>query len=190
MTLKERMELRIPVAHEVSTALLHPPIKVARCNLVGKIQNGVLRLKNFDRSFLDAYTSIAVSHGIRSVMAGIECVRTGVVLQDQRSPTRDEIEQLPILDSHIGADVVGADTHHDGVKTRELDRSQVGRRNYLDANPKLRQTCWNLIACSHNVPDAQSHRNIHVYGAHVEARRTVVVKGVEIRTRNDVESFA
>src|SRR5262249_40925845 len=105
-----------PVAHEVSTALLHPSIKVARCNLVGKIQKGVLRLKNFDRSFLDAYASIAVSHGIRSVMAGIECVRTGIVLQDQRSPTRDEIEQLPILDSHIGADVVGADTHHDGVK--------------------------------------------------------------------------
>src|SRR5262249_39625078 len=156
MTLEERMELRIPVAHEVSTALLHPSIKVARCNLVGKIQKGVLRLKNFDRSFLDAYASIAVSHGIRSVMAGIECVRTGIVLQDQRSPTRDEIEQLPILDSHIGADVVGADTHHDRAKTRELVRSQIGRRNYVYVNPKLFQTRWNFITGSHNVRNVQS----------------------------------
>ena len=77
---KQGMEARVPFAHEVQTAFLHPTIEVVRSDLVRRIQNGTLRIEDLDGRLLHADTLSAVSRRIWSVMTGIESVYVGVVL--------------------------------------------------------------------------------------------------------------
>src|SRR5664280_141549 len=52
---QERREVRVPLIHEVQAALLHTAVKITRRNLVGVVEDRVLRIKDGDRRLFDGH---------------------------------------------------------------------------------------------------------------------------------------
>src|ERR1041385_9331241 len=47
--LQQRLELRVPLRHEIKTALLHPAVKIFLRDLVWPVEDTLLRIKKFHR---------------------------------------------------------------------------------------------------------------------------------------------
>ena len=71
--------MRVPVIHEVEPALLHPAVEVCWRDLVGIVEDRVLRIEDGDRRFFHGDAIVAQLRRIGRVVASIE-VASGEVL--------------------------------------------------------------------------------------------------------------
>src|SRR5579864_2829913 len=61
---QQRLELRVPLRHEVETALLHPAVKIFLRDLVRPVEDLFLRRKNLHRLLLHGDTYVRLGGGI------------------------------------------------------------------------------------------------------------------------------
>src|SRR6185312_909012 len=131
------MKMRVPLAHEIQSTLLHPTVEVASGDLVGEVQNGILRIEYLDGSLFHTHAFIGFGCRIWGVVPVVEGGITLVVLHHQRAAARDEIEQPRILAAYLSADVIRANAEDDCMEAAKVDRIQLGRRDHLDIESEL-----------------------------------------------------
>src|SRR5271156_1707566 len=92
MASQKRLEITVPLIHEIQPALLHPSVEVVLRDLVGEVKDAIVRSQNLYRSLFDRNPCPAELCGIRRKFPFVEIRDTSVVLRHQRASVVDEIE--------------------------------------------------------------------------------------------------
>src|ERR1035441_4372961 len=99
---EQRRKVRVPLRHEVETALLHPSLKISLRNFIRKMKDRVRGIENRNRSLFHRNPRPAQRRWKRRVFARIKIDRhpkrsQRVVLHDQAPTILDEIEQTLVV---------------------------------------------------------------------------------------------
>ncbi len=107
----------VPALQELGAALLHPALKVRQRNLVGVVEEGVVRSQDGDRRVLFADLLRPPGLGVR-VGSVVVVVLRSLVLDNQDAAVLGVVEQAAIVGLDIRAHGVGAYPQDDGVVAR------------------------------------------------------------------------
>src|SRR5580765_1478307 len=186
---KQRFELRVPLRHEVETALLHPAVKIFLRDLVRPVEDLLFRRKDLYRLFFHRDAHIRLRGWVWCVVSVVKGVSALVVLDNQGPAAIHVIKQPAIVFPHVSPRVIRADADDDGPIAAEIARSQLLHREDAGVQTDTLQHRRNFIARAHDVTDLELRRQLHVHGLHVLRRRAIGVIGIKVGPRNYLEAF-
>src|SRR5215468_4016469 len=102
----------VPLVHEIEPTLLYPAVEILLRDFVGIMKNPIIRREYLHRRFFDRNASVAQFGVIRGKVAAVEVASAVIVLHNQSSAIRNEVEQLLIIRDDFFLCVVGADTEN------------------------------------------------------------------------------
>src|SRR5580692_9956934 len=77
---QQRLEIAVPLIHEIQPALLHPSVEVVLRDLVGEVKDAIVRSQNLYRSLFHRNPCPAELRGIRREFPFVEIRDARVVL--------------------------------------------------------------------------------------------------------------
>ena len=114
-------------------------------------------------------------------------VITSLILNDERSPFPNEVEDSAVVGHEIRANLRSTNTHHDGIESRQISRGQILFTEERDVEPQPLNRRRDTITATHDVSNSQVG-NLEVEDLHGELGRPIKTMRLDVRIR-DCGSF-
>src|ERR1700679_2925886 len=167
-------------------ALFHPPIEVARGNLVRPIQHRTLRHQQLHRCRL-IHHLLLISQRSR---IRPEVKLSAVVLNNHHAAILRILQQLSIRRRQPRMRRIRPHPQHHHVKSRQPSTHNIGHRQRRRMHPKVFKRSLHFIPSPRKISHPQSRRHLHIHPASRIRRRPIKIPRQNPRISHRLVSLA